>query len=98
MTTPLLSIDLEALSFVTGGAAARPQQRQDDDAPQPRTWGQVGREYGSACVTGAGEALIYGGMPRSLRSGAASAALGCAMGVGMKGMEDIGGLISGDRG
>ena len=89
------TIDIASLERVTAGAAAAPQQRQED-GPQGRTWGQVGREYAAACVTGAGQALVYGGRPRNVKSGAITAAMGCAMGVGMKAVEDFSGRISGE--
>ena len=88
------SIDLAALSTITGGQAAPTQ----DDGPQRRTWGQVGREYGAAGVTVAGQSLIYGGRPRGIRDAAITAAAGCAMGVGMKAVEDASGwMMGGDR-
>ena len=89
------TIDIASLELVTGGAAAAPQQQQQDDAPQGRSWGQMGREYAAACVTGAGQALVYGGRPRSVKDGAITAAMGCAMGVGMKAVEDFSGRIAG---
>jgi hypothetical protein len=88
------TIDIASLELVTGGAAAAPQQDQDE-APQGRSWGQVGREYAAACVTGAGQALLYGGRPRNVKDGAITAAMGCAMGVGMKAVEDFSGRIAG---
>ena len=91
------TLDLTTLAAVTGGQAAAPQQEQYDDAPQARTWGQVGREYGAACVMGAGQSLVFGGRPRSARDAAVNAAIGCATGVGMKAVEDVGGMLSGNR-
>ncbi len=88
------TIDDASLALVTGGASAAPQRSQDD-GPQSRTWGQVGREYAAACVTGAGQALVYGGRPRSVKDGAITAAMGCAMGVGMKAVDDFSGRIAG---
>jgi hypothetical protein len=90
----LLSIDLATLSTVTGGAAQGPQQ-PDEGSDGPRTWGQIGREYTAACVTGAGQALMFGGMPRSGREAAATAAFGCVTGVGMKAVEDLSSRIAG---
>lgn len=91
----LQTIDLIALEAVIGGAAARPQPESPEDAPQGRSWKQLAGEYGAACVTGAGQALIYGGRPRNAKSAALTAAAGCAMGVGMKAVEDVGALMSG---
>lgn len=90
------TLDLTTLASVSGGQAA-PQQEQFDDAPQSRTWGQVGREYGAACVVGAGQSLVFGGRPRSARGAAVNAAIGCATGVGMKAVEDVAGTLSGNR-
>jgi hypothetical protein len=87
------TIDIASLELVIGGAAAAPQQQED--GPQSRTWGQVGREYAAACVTGAGQALVYGGRPRNVKDGAITAAMGCAMGVGMKAVEDVSGRLFG---
>lgn len=89
------TLDPELLSTITGGQAAPAQAPADDDAPPRRTWGQIGREYGAACVTGAGQSLIYGGRPRGVRDAAINAAAGCAMGVGMKAVEDAGAWLSG---
>jgi len=92
----LTIIDLATLSTVTGGAAQAPQQAGPDEGPQgPRTWGQIGREYTAACVTGAGQALMFGGMPRSGREAAVTAAFGCATGMGMKAVEDLSSRIAG---
>jgi hypothetical protein len=96
-TQTFATIDLSSLSLVSGGQAAAPQQEQSDDAPQSRSWGQVAREYGAACVMGAGQSLVYGGRPRNARDAAINAAAGCAMGVGMKAVEDVGGLLAGNR-
>lgn len=84
-------ITTETLTTVVGGAAERPS---DDGQPEPRTWGQVGREYAAACVTGAGQALMFSGMPRNARQAATTAAFGCATGVGMKAVDDLAGAIS----
>jgi hypothetical protein len=89
------TIDIASLEHVIGGAAAAPQQEPQDDAPQSRTWGQMGREYAAACVTGAGQALLYGGRPRNVKDGAITAGMGCAMGVGMKAVEEFSGRIAG---
>ncbi len=91
-----VTVDVSSLALVSGGQAA-PQQEQYDDAPQSRTWGQVAREYGAACVMGAGQSLVYGGRPRSARDAAINAAVGCATGVGMKAVEDLSGALSGNR-
>ena len=89
------TLDLTTLATITGGQAAAPQQEQYDDAPQSRTWGQIGREYGAACVMGAGQSLVFGGRPRSAREAAVNAAVGCATGVGMKAVEDVSGALAG---
>jgi hypothetical protein len=91
------TIDLATLTTITGGQAQQQGEPPMDDGPQPRTWGQVGREYAAACVTGAGQSLIFGGRPRSVRDAATNAAVGCAMGVGMKAVEDVSGAMSGGR-
>ena len=89
-------IDDEVLSTVGGGAllptGPQPRERGEDG---PRTWGQVGREYAAACVQGAAQSVMFGGMPRNARQFATTAALGCAMGVGMKAVDDLTGAISG---
>lgn len=77
------TIDVSILSTVTGG-----QQYQEGPPPR-RTWGQVAREYGAACLQGAGQSLVFGGRPRSVREGLTSAAMGCAMGVGMRAVDDV---------
>ena len=89
------TLDLTTLATITGGQAAAPQQEQYDDAPQSRTWGQIGREYGAACVMGAGQSLVFGGRPHSAREAAVNAAIGCATGVGMKAVEDASGALAG---
>jgi len=96
-TQSFATLDVSSLSLVSGGQAGAPQQEQYDDAPQPRSWGQVAREYGAACVMGAGQSLVYGGRPRSARDAAINAAVGCATGVGMKAVEDLSGALSGNR-
>lgn len=98
MTNHLTSLDLCSLSLVIGGAAGAPAAPQDPDPKAAgRTWGQVGREYASACVSGAGQALIYGGKPKNFKAGAMSAAAGCAMGMGTKAFDDAGAWMSGER-
>lgn len=94
MSQTLQTISLDQLSSITGGQAQ--QQAPEQEAPQGRTWGQVGRDYAAACVSGAGQSFLYGGRPRNVRQGAAQAALGCAMGVGMRAVEDVAGAISGN--
>jgi hypothetical protein len=89
------TIDLAVLTTISGGQAQ--PQGDDDQGPPPRTWGQVGREYAAACVTGAGQSLIFGGKPRNVRDAATNAALGCAMGIGMKAVEDVSGAMTGGR-
>ena len=84
-------ITTETLNTVVGGAEQAPTEEQ---GPQQRTWGQVGREYAAACVQGAGQALMYGGMPRSKKEAAMTAAFGCATGVGTKAVDDLAGAIS----
>jgi hypothetical protein len=46
-------------------------------------------------VSGAGQSLVYGGRPRSWREGLTTAAMGCAMGVGMKAVDDVSQMVSG---
>jgi hypothetical protein len=87
------TLDLVTLSTITGGQAA-PTPTEDEGPPQ-RTWGQIGREYGAACVMGAGQSRIDGGRPSSVRDAAISAAAGCAMGVGMKAVEDASTWLTG---
>ncbi|CAN5783792.1 hypothetical protein BH11MYX3_BH11MYX3_27070 [soil metagenome] len=88
-------IDLLSLQTVIGGQGETPPQPGSDDQPQGRSWGQVARDYGAACVMGAGQSLVYGGMPRNVKSAAIGAAAGCAMGMGMKAVEDVSGALSG---
>ena len=78
----------EVLSTV-GGGARPPGGRGEPDEDRPRTWGQVGREYGAACVQGAATSLMFDGRPRSVRQAATTAALGCAVGVGTKLIDDV---------
>jgi hypothetical protein len=93
----LETIDSSLLVNTVGGQAQQaPQQDQPtDEGPPRRTWSQVGRDYAAACVQGAGSSLIYGGRPRSVREGLTNAAMGCAMGMGMRGVEDLSGALSG---
>lgn len=96
--TSFATIDLLSLTSVTGGQAGStttPQQEYGDEQPQSRSWGQVAREYGAACVMGAGQSLVFGGRPRSARDAAVNAAIGCATGVGMKAVEDASGALAG---
>ena len=86
------TLDLATLSTITGGQAA--PAPAEDEGPPRRTWGQMARDYGAACVTGAGQSLLYGGRPRSIRDAAVNAATGCAMGVGMRAVEDVGNWLS----
>jgi hypothetical protein len=89
----------EVLSTVGGGA--RPPGRGEPDEDRPRTWGQVGREYGAACVQGAATlqgaatSLMFDGRPRSVRQAATTAAIGCAVGVGTKLIDDVTGSMAG---
>jgi hypothetical protein len=90
------TIDIDALATVGGGQAQQGAPAQGgDEGPPPRTWGQVAREYSAACVSGAGQSVVFGGRPRSWREGLTNAAMGCAMGVGMKGVEDVSQAIGG---
>lgn len=86
-------IDITVLTTITGGQAQ--QQGPADDAPPQRTWGQVAREYSAACVQGAGQSLIFSGRPRNAREALTTAAMGCAMGVGTKAVDDLSGLVTG---
>ncbi len=94
MSQALQTISLDQLTSITGGQAASPEQ----DAPPQRTWGQVGRDYTAACVSGAGQSFLYGGRPRNWRQGVTQAAIGCATGLGMRALEDVAGKISGTPG
>lgn len=82
------TIDTSLLAGVSGGQQQQPAPGPQDQEP-PRTWGQTAREYGAACVQGAGQSLIFAGRPRSWRQGLTNAAMGCAMGVGMKAVDDV---------
>ena len=94
--TSFATIDNLSLASITGGqTASEPQQTQYDDGPPSRSWGQVAREYGAACVMGAGQSLVFGGRPRSAKAAAVNAAIGCATGVGMKAVEDASGALAG---
>jgi hypothetical protein len=98
MKYPMEVLDEEALHSVSGGQflpgpPGRGEPRDPDDAP--RTWGQIGREYVGACVQGAGQAMLFGGRPRNWRDGLLTAGMGCAMGAGMKLVDDVTGMISG---
>jgi hypothetical protein len=86
-TTTFETIASELLVTATGGAGAAPQQELPEEA-QPRTWGQVGREYAAACVQGAGQAMLFNGRPRSVRDAAITAGIGCATSVGAKALDD----------
>ena len=86
----LETIDSSLLDTINGG-----QAQPDDGAPPQRTWGQVAREYGAACVQGAGQSLMFGGRPRSVREGLTTAAMGCAMGVGMRAVDDLSRAVGG---
>ncbi|HUS30603.1 MAG TPA: hypothetical protein VMZ53_18970 [Kofleriaceae bacterium] len=94
--TTFQTIDPSLLVTATGGQAQGPEQG-DDQQPQGRSWKQIAGEYTNACIQGAGQALIFGGKPRNWRQGATTAAMGCAMGVGMKALEDGGSYITGSR-
>jgi hypothetical protein len=90
------TIEINALATVGGGQAQQGAPADGgDEGPQRRTWGQVAREYGAACVSGAGQSLVYGGRPRNVRQGLTNAAMGCAMGMGMKGVDDVSQMIGG---
>ena len=93
------TIDSALLVTATGGqqaGGAGPEQ-YSDEAPPSRTWGQMARQYAGACVQGAGQSLMYGGRPRSVREGLTTAAMGCAIGMGQKAVDDISGAIGGDQ-
>lgn len=90
----LETIDLSLLVTVSGGQAAQQPQQPTEEAEPQRTWGQIGREYAAACVQGAGQSLVFGGRPRSAREGLTNAAVGCAMGVGMKAVDEAAGLLT----
>ena len=88
-------IELSILATVCGGQQQPQQQPQGEPEQYRRTWGQVAREYGAACVQGAGQSLIFAGRPRNWRQGVTNAAMGCAMGVGMKAVDDASQLLTG---
>ena len=93
------TIDLAALATV-GGGQAQPQaapQGGEDEGPPRRTWGQVARQYTAACVSGAGQSLMFGGRPRSWRQGLGTAAMGCAIGVGMRAVDDVSQAVGGEQ-
>lgn len=78
----------------------RPQGAPGDGPPPPRTWKGVAKTYARACVQGAGENLMMMGMMGGLTgpAGVAGAAgLGCAMGVGMQGLNDGINKVFGDE-
>lgn len=90
------AVDLAQLSTITGGQAQQQGPAGGDDyGPPQRTWGQMAREYGAACIQGAGQSLVFGGRPRSAREGLTTAAMGCAMGVGMKAVDDVSQAVTG---
>jgi hypothetical protein len=93
--TSFQTIDPSLLITATGGQAQ--QGPEETDRPPQRSWGQVAGQYGNACVQGAGQALLFGGRPRSWQQAAGTAAIGCATGVGMQALQDVGGMITGDR-
>ena len=98
MSHSLQTIEIDRLASITGGQAQAQQQQQpgDEEAPPPgRSWGQMGREYAAACVSGVGQSFVYGGRPRNLKQGLVQAGIGCATGMGMKAIEDVSGMISG---
>jgi hypothetical protein len=78
------TIDISQLATVGGGQA----QQGGEQAQPRRTWGQVARQYGAACIDGAGQALAAG-RPNSWREGLGTAAIGCATGVGKRAVEDL---------
>jgi hypothetical protein len=88
------TIDQDVLVTVAGGIAETPSQQPMQEEPQ-RTWQQMGREYVGACINGAGQSMIFGGKPRSVRDAATTAAIGCAMGVGMKAVDDAASFVTG---
>jgi hypothetical protein len=95
MSHQLETIDSSVLATITGGQAA--QEQPGGDEPPARTWGQTAREYGAACLQGAGQSLIFAGRPRNAREGLKNAAMGCAMGVGMRAIDDVSNLVTGAR-
>ena len=96
MLSHLEGIDPSLLAAVSGGRAQQqPPPGQEYGEPPPRTWGQVARDYGAACIQGAGQSLIFAGRPRSWRQGLGNAAAGCAMGAGMRAVEDVSNVLTG---
>ena len=93
----LETIDPSLLLSATGGAPQAPAQGPDQQEEPGRTWGQVAGSYANACIQGAGQSLIFGGKPRNWREGVTTAAMGCAMGVGMQALQDVGGYVTGQR-
>lgn len=86
------TIEPALLATACGGQMYQRPPMNDD--PGPRTWGQVGREYVAACVQGAAQSMMFSGVPRNKRQAAGTAALGCAMGVGMKAVDDVSNAIT----
>ncbi|MDQ3337388.1 MAG: hypothetical protein M4D80_19675 [Myxococcota bacterium] len=93
------TIDINALATVGGGQAQQQQAPEGgyDDGPPRRTWGQAARQYGAACVSGAGQAVMFGGRPRNWRQGLSTAAMGCAMGMGMRAVDDVSQAVGGEQ-
>jgi hypothetical protein len=95
-TTTFETIDSAFLVTATGGAGAPVQQ---GGAEQPETTRDLlvrtGREYASACVNGAGQALLFGGKPKSWKDAATTAGMGCAMGMGTKALDQLTGAMFG---
>ena len=59
--TDFCTLEISQLTAVTGGVgpgSSAPQPQSADDAP--RTWKDVGKDYAQACITGAGEGLMFG--------------------------------------
>jgi hypothetical protein len=92
------TIDINTLATVGGGQAQQQGAPQggEDEGPPRRTWGQVARQYGAACVSGAGQALMFGGRPRNWRQGLGTAAMGCATGVAMRAVDDVSQAVGGE--
>lgn len=80
------TIDSALLVTATGGAGEAPQS---GGASQPRTWGQVGRDYAAACVQGATQSLASGGRPRNVKDAGVNAAIGCVVGLGNQAVQDL---------
>ena len=91
------TLEDEVLSTVEGGVRQMPGRKAPSEEPtdERRTWGQVGREYGAACASGAATSMMYGGLPRNVKDGVVSAATGCALGMGTKLIDDITGVVTG---